>query len=143
MIKELRKYILNRLRIEPVVYDQNDMLYMQGFQNTAIRYFKYYQDGASLTSQIEGLITKAAAVYFFLSLTSIWLIAIGVIGWVIFCLIMGWYNTHRMIRTMEEINLKLSTHYGKKSYQAGQDTPELLRQILKELKKKNKSVGKK
>lgn len=128
MFDKLRLKILNQIR-SPVEQKKPDYLFMQGFQNTAIRYFKYFNDGHGVTSSIENMVTKIAAIYFFLKLGNIWLAGVAAVIWTVITMIVGWYQNHYMAKVLEEINLKTASHYGQKSYQAGQDTPAILAEI--------------
>ena len=135
MFNNFRQRILKKIRI-PVHDDGTDYLFMKGYQNRGIRNFKYFQDGNSILSGIEGLIFKVSGVYFFLNLTNIWIAVIATVGWIILCVLAGWYNAHYMARVIEEINLKLSSHYSKKAYEISTEgVPDLLREISRKLDK--------
>ncbi len=112
-----------------------DHLFFPGVENHFIRYYFYLNTGLGILNNFRNLFLGIFALYFTLHLTNPLILAalfiIGVIG----LAILGYYNVHRMNKTLEWIGMRFSSHYAIRQFNYNSGQYEELKEIKELLKK--------
>lgn len=106
-----------------------DSKYLPGLENRGIRYYYYLNAGLGILNQFRNLFLGIIAIYFTLELHSWWLLIAMFIPSVILLTIVGWYNTHRLAKVTEWLNIRFSTHYARQQFDSIQRQVALLEEI--------------
>lgn len=104
--------------------------YWIGWQNKLIRYFYYLNRGVDIFNQFKYLFALIFGIYFTFKLKNPMLILVMSAISLPLLMIFGYLQTHKIGKVNDWLGVKFSTFYGKYNF-------ELLKEILKELKKLN------
>lgn len=107
--------------------------YMKGTENTLIRYYYYINRGLDIVNQFRNLFLGFIAVYLGLHLTNIgWILVMFILSLPILTIV-GWYNTHKVLKNSEYLATQFSTHFARSQF-------DLIKEQVEELKKINEQL---
>lgn len=125
-------------RIPQEVLSAEDRKNMDGFENTAIRYYFYLMKGLDIVNSFRNLFLGVIALYIALKLENIaWAIVMFVVSSILLT-IAGHYNVHKVSKRHEWIGMRFSTTYGIKAFNFSQGQYDLLLEIRDLLKVQQK-----
>src|ERR1035437_3177239 len=111
--------------------DQNNE-YMVGIENTLIRYYYYLNRGLDIINQFRNLFLGIITLYIALKFTNLlWAIGMFIIS-IPILVIVGRYNTHKILKNSEYLSTQFSTHYALTQFDYIKEQVELLKEIRNE-----------
>lgn len=125
--------MLAPLHMENSEYDKK---YLPGFWNRTIRYYYYLEQGLNILNEFRNLFLGILGIYIALHLTNIVWMVIMFIPSIMVLTVAGYYSVHRISKVREWLNIRFGTHYGVTAFNFQREQNELLKEILKEVKKR-------
>lgn len=123
----------------------DDDKFLKGTENFLIRAYYYLENGMAILNEFRNWFLGIGALYLALHLeptVKSAFIMLGVaIPSLLFLIVAGYYNVHKLTKMKEWLSMRFSTHFGIKSFNFQQGQYELLVQIkklLEQLNEKNK-----
>jgi membrane protein implicated in regulation of membrane protease activity len=108
---------------------KDDKQYLEGTENWFIRAYFYCSNGLIILNEFRNLFLGILGLYIALKWDNIGLaIGLFVIS-VIILTIAGYYKVHKVGKVTEFLNIRFSSHFGKKTYDFTEDNNKLLREI--------------
>lgn len=121
-------------RIPQEILNAEDKRNMDGFENTAIRYYFYLMKGLDIVNSFRNLFLGVIALYIALKLENIMWAVIMFVASSVILTVAGWYNVHKVSKRHEWIGMRFSTHYGIRTFDLNQGQYDLLLEIRDLLK---------